>query len=280
MRAERGGLVEVGTTNRSYLRDYEQASARRRRSCCASIRATFQRIGFIHETPLDELANGARARRAPARRSRERRLLATRPTALRRTNHSGERGRRRGPGGLFRRQTAGRPASRDYRWTGGPGASCSATRWCARCGWTRPHSRRCRPPCCTTCAARRRARSGLADDRGRRWKSWRPVQPISPQVCVLQASLQRSSRQPQLLGGGALPGETLPTWATAAPWRPPLPLLPMPWPRRARRCGDPPVVGRIAAGELLLDLRTVPFEADGILLRDAVYSTRHVQKVQ
>ncbi len=61
------------------------------------------------------------------------------------------------------------------------------------------------------------------------------------------------------VGGGALPGETLPTWATAVATSSPAALA------AALRCGDPPVVGRIVEGQLLLDLRTVPIELDGTL---------------
>ena len=77
------------------------------------------------------------------------------------------------------------------------------------------------------------------------------------------------------VGGGALPGETLPTWATAVvattATASPDALA------AALRRGDPPVVGRIAVGQLLLDLRTVPSEADGILLRALINAAAKVQ---
>ena len=63
------------------------------------------------------------------------------------------------------------------------------------------------------------------------------------------------------VGGGSLPGETLPSWAVALEGRSPDRLL-------ARlRSGDPPVVGRIEGGRVILDLRTVPAERDTDLAR-------------
>jgi L-seryl-tRNA(Ser) seleniumtransferase len=62
------------------------------------------------------------------------------------------------------------------------------------------------------------------------------------------------------VGGGSLPGETLPSRALA---------LAHPFPdalAAALRVGDPPVLVRISEGQLILDPRTVPAEADGLLL--------------
>jgi L-seryl-tRNA(Ser) seleniumtransferase len=61
------------------------------------------------------------------------------------------------------------------------------------------------------------------------------------------------------VGGGGAPGVALPGWAVALPEDLALPL----------RTGDPCVVGRVARGRLLLDLRCVP-PRDDPRLRDAV----------
>jgi len=63
------------------------------------------------------------------------------------------------------------------------------------------------------------------------------------------------------VGGGSLPGETLPTRAVAIAADAADALA------AALRRGDPPVVGRILEERLLLDLRTVPAEADEVLGR-------------
>ncbi|MFC5946273.1 L-seryl-tRNA(Sec) selenium transferase, partial [Micromonospora harpali] len=56
-------------------------------------------------------------------------------------------------------------------------------------------------------------------------------------------------------GGGGAPGVELDSWALALPERYAGPL----------RLGDPPVLGRVARGRLLLDLRCVPAAADDAL---------------
>jgi L-seryl-tRNA(Ser) seleniumtransferase len=73
------------------------------------------------------------------------------------------------------------------------------------------------------------------------------------------------------VGGGALPGETLPTWAVAVATSSPDAFA------AALRRGEPPVVGRIVEGQLLLDLRTVPPEADDLLRRAAISARTSTQ---
>lgn len=62
-----------------------------------------------------------------------------------------------------------------------------------------------------------------------------------------------------VVGGGGAPGVELPSWAVGLParWAEPL------------RVGEPSVVGRVAGGRLLLDLRCVPAR-DDVVLREAV----------
>ncbi|NJC72422.1 L-seryl-tRNA(Sec) selenium transferase [Planosporangium thailandense] len=62
-----------------------------------------------------------------------------------------------------------------------------------------------------------------------------------------------------VVGGGGAPGLELPSWAVALPARLAAPL----------RTGEPPVLGRVEHGRLLLDLRCVPPEQDDALV-DAV----------
>lgn len=59
------------------------------------------------------------------------------------------------------------------------------------------------------------------------------------------------------VGGGGAPGVTLPSAAVSLPARLAVPL----------RTGEPPVVGRIEGGRLLLDLRAAPPEADDEVAR-------------
>jgi L-seryl-tRNA(Ser) seleniumtransferase len=61
------------------------------------------------------------------------------------------------------------------------------------------------------------------------------------------------------VGGGALPGQTLPSWGVRVAARSADPLL------RRLRLGTPPVIGRIEDGAVVLDLRTVPPTRDAAL---------------
>ncbi len=58
-------LVEVGTTNRTYIEDYENAPGRSARApCCACTRSNFRIVGFTTEPSLEELATLAHERGA------------------------------------------------------------------------------------------------------------------------------------------------------------------------------------------------------------------------
>ncbi|PKO22826.1 MAG: hypothetical protein CVU38_07415 [Chloroflexi bacterium HGW-Chloroflexi-1] len=70
------------------------------------------------------------------------------------------------------------------------------------------------------------------------------------------------------IGGGSLPGEELPTRALALTTPAPDALA------AALRSGDPPVIGRIAEGQLLLDPRTVPPESDETLLQTVMAAAK------
>jgi L-seryl-tRNA(Ser) seleniumtransferase len=67
------------------------------------------------------------------------------------------------------------------------------------------------------------------------------------------------------VGGGSLPGETLPSWGIALPGSDALHA-------RLRR-GSPAVIGRIEAGRVLLDLRTVDPGRDEDLARAIAAAT-------
>jgi L-seryl-tRNA(Ser) seleniumtransferase len=73
------------------------------------------------------------------------------------------------------------------------------------------------------------------------------------------------------VGGGSLPGETLPSWAIVLS-----PAVGESAESLARRLrlGDPGIFGRIDQDRLVLDLRTVLPEDDEILLRSLRQSVR------
>ncbi|HEX7623586.1 MAG TPA: L-seryl-tRNA(Sec) selenium transferase, partial [Anaeromyxobacteraceae bacterium] len=55
LRRSGAALVEVGTTNRTYLRDFEAAATARTRMLLSVHRSNFRQSGFVHDTELSEL---------------------------------------------------------------------------------------------------------------------------------------------------------------------------------------------------------------------------------
>ena len=62
LRRSGAALVEVGTTNRTYLRDYEEAVGPRTRILLSVHRSNFRLEGFTHDATLAELVGLARAK--------------------------------------------------------------------------------------------------------------------------------------------------------------------------------------------------------------------------
>ncbi len=92
-----------------------------------------------------------------------------------------------------------------------------------------------------------------------------PVADLARRAAALAADLARAGVAAEAVacaatvGGGGAPGVDLPSAAVALP----------PGFAAALRAGAPPVVGRVERGRCLLDLRSVPADADAVL-RDAV----------
>ncbi|HEC35401.1 MAG TPA: hypothetical protein ENI39_02580 [Anaerolineae bacterium] len=93
-----------------------------------------------------------------------------------------------------------------------------------------------------------------------------PLAEIEQRVRRWRRRLRRAGVQAEVVdgrstvGGGSLPGETLPTKLLALPLADPDGLA------AALRACDPPVVARIEEGRLVLDPRTVLPEEEGVLL--------------
>src|SRR5581483_9535972 len=65
MRRSGAKLVEVGTTNRTYVSDYADAIGERTAALLAVHSSNFRVVGFVHPVPIDELAGLARDRGVP-----------------------------------------------------------------------------------------------------------------------------------------------------------------------------------------------------------------------
>lgn len=102
-----------------------------------------------------------------------------------------------------------------------------------------------------------------------------PVEALAGRAEALAAALREQGVAAAVvpaastIGGGSLPGETLPTRAVALAVSAPDAFA------AALRRGDPPVVGRIQDGQLLLDLRTVAPEKDEALVLGVVAAWRN-----
>jgi L-seryl-tRNA(Ser) seleniumtransferase len=86
---------------------------------------------------------------------------------------------------------------------------------------------------------------------------------VEARAVALAADLPIAEVVPSVavVGGGGAPGLRLPSWALSLPERY----------HQQLRLGDPPVLGRVERGRLLLDLRTVPPVQDPVL-RKAILS--------
>lgn len=257
MRQSGARMVEVGTTNRTHLSDYASAISPESAVIVRAHPSNFRVVGFTETVPLDELAALAR----------ERGLLVLDDLgsgALLDTSAFG----------LAREPTAqdSLRAGADLvlfsgdKLLGGPQAGIIV-------GRTDLIERLRRHPLARAIRADKLAlaaldatlehyRRGEALERVPVWRM------ISLPLEAIRARAERWAdavsgeivRAESTIGGGSLPGETLPTWAFA-------PRVTQPNEAAARlRQADPPVIARVAEDRLLLDPRTVLPEQDDTLI--------------
>ena len=246
-------LVEVGTTNRTYARDYEAAAGPATRILLSVHRSNFRLSGFVHDATLAELVElGRRLGLWVVEDLGSGALLPTAPFGLPPEPTVGERVRAGADLVCF---------SGD-KLLGGPQAGLLV-------GRREAVARARRHPLLRALRVDKVTLAGLAAtlahyERGEAAAQvpvWRaiaqPVEALSARAERWRAALAGAAPGAEVrdarsaVGGGTLPEVTLPTRVLA---------LPSPDPDRlsARlRAGDPPVVGRIEEGALLLDPRTV-----------------------
>jgi L-seryl-tRNA(Ser) seleniumtransferase len=253
LRRSGAALVEVGTTNRTYLRDFEEAIGPRTRVILAVHRSNFRLDGFVTEPALEELvALGRRRDLWVVDDLGSGALLPTAPLGLAPEPTVADRVRAGADLVCF---------SGD-KLLGGPQAGLLVGRAAAV-------ARVKRHPLLRALRLDKVALAGLMAtlahyERGEAlrevpiWRAMaRPLEALDEEARGWLEALggaapgARVRPSESAVGGGTLPGETLPTVVLAIPTPDPDALA-----ARLRRC-DPPVVGRIEAGELLLDPRTV-----------------------
>jgi L-seryl-tRNA(Ser) seleniumtransferase len=255
-------LVEVGTTNRTYARDFEAAVTERTRMLLAVHRSNFKLSGFVHDAALAELVEIGRRRSLwVVDDLGSGTLIDTRPFGLEAEPtvpervaagadlvcFSGDKLLGGPQAGLLvgRREAVERvrshPLLRALRVDKVTLAGLSAT----LAHYERGEATE-KVPVWRAIAQG----EGALGERARRW--------LEALGGLASGASVRESQS--AVGGGSLPGATLPTRALA---------LPSPDPDRLAerlRLGDPPVVGRIEDGLVLLDPRTVLPGEDELLL--------------
>jgi L-seryl-tRNA(Ser) seleniumtransferase len=253
LRRSGAALVEVGTTNRTYLADVEAAITPRTRAVLSVHRSNFRLDGFVAEPTLGELVGLARRRDLwVVDDLGSGALLPTAPHGLAPEPTVGERVRAGADLVCF---------SGD-KLLGGPQAGLLVGR-AAAVALVKRH------PLLRALRLDKVALAGLSAtlahyERGealRELPVWRAIARPLPE---LEATARRwlaavAARAPgagvrpgeSAVGGGTLPGETLPTWLLTLPTPAPAALL------AALRRAPVPVVARILDGAVVLDPRTV-----------------------
>lgn len=249
LRQSGAALVEVGTTNRTYARDYANAITERTALLMRIHTSNFRLEGFVHETPLAEMAEMARERGVALLDDLgSGTLLPTAPYGLR-------------PEPTVPESVA---AGADLvtfsgdKLLGGPQAGLIVGR-AALIARLREH------PLARALRVDKTTLAGLeatlvAYLRGRATEEipvWRMIAAAPQQLRAraerLAAAIGGGAEVlpcVSAVGGGSLPGDTLPSFAVALPGPPDALAC-------ALRAGSPPVIGRIAGDRLLLDARTV-----------------------
>ncbi len=258
LRRSGAALVEVGTTNRTYLADYEAAVGERTRMLLSVHRSNFRLSGFTHDASLEELVElGRRARIWVVEDLGSGALVPTAPFGLGEEPTVPERVR----------AGADLVAFSGDKLLGGPQAGILAGRreavdLCRR----HPLLRALRVDKMTLAGLSATLAHYERGEAERKVPVWRAIaQPIEALEARARAWLAalgpagaggRVQASASAVGGGTLPGVTLETRVLALPPGDAEALA-----ARLRRA-DPPVVARIEEDRVVLDPRTVMPDED------------------
>jgi L-seryl-tRNA(Ser) seleniumtransferase len=253
LRQSGAALVEVGTTNRTYARDYAEAISERTALLLRVHTSNFRLEGFVHETPLHDLATVGRERGVPVLDDLgSGTLLPTAPYGL-------------APEPTVQESVA---AGADLvtfsgdKLLGGPQAGLIVGRGDLVERLRRhPLARALRLDKTTIAGLEATLLAYLRGTATAEVPVWRmitaPLEALRARAEQIAAAAGGSVAPCEsAVGGGSLPGQTLPSFAVALDTVRPDELA------RALRLGEPPVVARVAEGRLLLDVRTVLEEQD------------------
>ncbi len=274
MRQSGARLIEVGTTNRTHRRDFEAAINEETALLLRVHSSNFKQIGFVSEVSLAEMVELAHARGIPV-------LDDLGSGSLLDTSRFGL-----APEPMVQASVA---AGADLvtfsgdKLLGGPQAGLIVGR-AELVGRLRHHplARALRVDKSTLAALQATLLHYLRREAEREVPIWRmiatPLQALEARAAAWAGRLQEQGipatvvAASSTVGGGSLPGETLPTRALA------LAHQNLDGLAKALRQGRPAVVGRIADGLLLLDPRTVLPETDATLIQALIAAWQHMAK--
>lgn len=259
-------LVEVGTTNRTHLRDFEAALTPETALLLRVHSSNFKQIGFVAEVPLGDMVALGRGAGAPVLDDlgsgtlldTARFGLAAEPTVQQSVAAGADLVTFSGD-----------------KLLGGPQAGLIVGREALVAQLRRhPLTRALRVDKGTLAALQATLLHYVRGEAEREIPVWRmiaaPLDALAARAAQLVEALQGQGvaatvvSAESTVGGGSLPGEVLPSWAVALSTSA-LDALS----ERLRR-GAPPVIARIAGHQLLLDLRTVAPDEDETLLSAVV----------
>lgn len=241
-------LVEVGCTNKTRLSDYEEAIGTRTRAILRCHPSNFQVVGFVEEPSIAELASLAQAHGLPLIDDvGSGCLVATTKFGLPREPLFGE----------SLRQGADLALASGDKLLGGPQAGLIVGRkhWIAKIA-RHPIARTVRIDKLTLAgleATLRLYRNGQEDQIPTLRYLGRSLESVKAMATRLASAIPGSRVEPGVteVGGGSAPGTGVPTWRCGLPAKSANRLA------QVLRTGDPAVVGRIEAGVVWLDPRTM-----------------------
>ncbi len=262
-------LVEVGTTNRTYAHDYEAAIGPETAALLKVHSSNFRIIGFTHEATIAELAEVGRRRGLPL-------IDDLGSGALRDTTAFGL-GHEPTVGASVRDGATVTLFSGD-KLLGGPQSGIIVGDRATIATIARhPLARAFRADKATLAGLAATLRHYLRSEETTAIPVWRMIAATEATMRARAEALRGALASAGItttivavrstVGGGSLPEETLPSWALAfdAPTLAARGLTPDRL-AAALRAGDPPIVGRIADGRLLLDPRTIFPEDEGAVV--------------
>jgi L-seryl-tRNA(Ser) seleniumtransferase len=253
-------LIEVGTTNRTYAHDYERALGEETAALLKVHPSNFQISGFVHSTPVSELAAIARTRHIPviedlgsgALVETERFGLAHEPTI-----------------GESLASGADIVTASGDKLLGGPqaGLILGSKKWIDQIE-RHPLARAVRADKTCLAAMAVTLRHYAIGDANEKIPVWRMIGATTDSLMPRAQSIMRRLDDERVsvceveatVGGGSLPGQILPSWAVAISAPDPDEVA------RRLRLGAPGVFGRIEDQHVLIDLRCVLPEQDDELL--------------